>query len=228
MSQHPRYVAIEGCIGVGKTTLTRKLAEHFGARKVLEVVEENPFLPDFYRDAKAHAFKTQIFFLLSRFKQQEALAQGDLFAEHTVADYMFAKDRIFAELTLSDAELELYLDMYEVLNARVPKPDLVLYLQAPLSVILSRIRKRGRDFERDIDPDYLGALTASYRRYFSSYDETPLLIVDTSNLNFPASESDMQVILDAIARQPQGVFHLDAHGFGEAELELLFPEEARG
>lgn len=221
MSQRPRYIAIEGCIGVGKTTLTRILAESFKARTVLEVVEENPFLPDFYRDARAHAFKTQIFFLLSRFKQQENLAQGDLFTRFTVADYLFAKDRIFAELTLTDAELELYLEMFRVLNARVAKPDLVIYLQAPLPVILERIRQRGRSFERDIDPIYLRNLTASYARFFSAYDETPLLIVDTSELNFPARESDVKIIIEAMQQIEHGTHCLNASGFLNTDPQLM-------
>ena len=215
------YIAIEGCIGVGKTTLSHLLAERFQARMVLEVVEENPFLPEFYRDPKANAFKTQIFFLLSRYKQQESLAQGELFAATTLADYMFAKDRIFAELTLSDAELALYLEMFRVLNTRVPKPDLVLFLQAPIEVILQRIQKRGRSFERDIDPGYLRDLIGSYQRFFSRYRETPLLIVDTSDLNFPQRTEDVVAIVDAIGSCREGVHRLDARGItAEPELQL--------
>ena len=140
---------------------------------------------------------------------------------------MFAKDRIFAELTLSDAELALYIDMFHALNARVPRPDLVICLQAPLPVILERIRRRGRSFERDIDPDYLRALTASYRRFFSHYNETPLLVVDTSDLDFPSRQSDVDIILDVVRSGPSGAQHLDATGLSEASPTLLFPETAQ-
>lgn len=221
MTQFPRYVAIEGCIGVGKTTLTHLLAARFKARTVTEVVEENPFLPEFYRDAKAHAFKTQIFFLFSRFRQQENLAQGDLFASSTVSDYLFAKDKIFAELTLTDAELALYMEIYRVLDTRVPKPDLVVFLQAPIEIILARIRQRGRDFEKDIDPDYLRNLVAAYQRFFGRYRDTPLLIVDTSDLNFPNRSSDVDLIVDAVGNCRSGCKRLDARGFSDAALELL-------
>lgn len=220
LPQQPRYIAIEGCIGVGKTTLTNILATRFSARTVCEVVEENPFLPEFYRDPVAHAFKTQIFFLLSRYKQQETLAQGDLFASTTVADYTFAKDRIFAELTLSNNELALYSEMYNVLNTRVPKPDLVVFLQAPIDIILQRIRRRGRDFERDIDPDYLRNLIGSYQRFFGHYREAPLLIVDTSDLNFPARQKDVETIVDAIGACGSGVHRLDARGVANESPEL--------
>jgi deoxyadenosine/deoxycytidine kinase len=220
LTTNPRYIAIEGCIGVGKTTLTRILAERFSARTVCEVVEENPFLPEFYQNPKVHAFKTQIFFLLSRYKQQETLAQGELFSSTTVADYTFAKDRIFAELTLSDAELALYTEMYNVLNTRVPKPDLVLFLQAPLDVILARIRNRGRSFERDIDADYLRSLIGSYQRFFAQYDETPLLIVDTADLNFPTCAQDVELIVDAMFSCKHGVHRLDARGLKNRESQL--------
>ena len=152
---HVRYVTVEGCIGVGKTTLTHLLSGALGARTVLEVVEENPFLPDFYKDKASHAFKTQMFFLLSRFKQQEALQQGDLFSSTVVSDYLFAKDRIFAELTLSSSEMALYDQIFRALSSKVRAPDLVIYLHAPMSTILERIERRGRSFEKDIDRGYL-------------------------------------------------------------------------
>jgi len=204
---HPRgptYVAIEGCIGVGKTTLTHLLADHLGGRTVLEVVEENPFLPEFYADPVAHAFKTQMFFLLSRFKQQEALAQRELFDGVAVADYLFAKDQIFAELTLADHELGLYDQVFRALQTKVKVPDLVIYLQAPLPVILRRIEKRGRAFEKDIDPAYLERLTNAYQRFFARYDASPLLIVDTEDLNFPERREDLDAVLAAAAEVASG------------------------
>lgn len=197
-----RYVTVEGCIGVGKTTLTHLLTKTLAARTVLEVVEENPFLPDFYKDKTAHAFKTQMFFLLSRFKQQEALLQGDLFAGAVVSDYLFAKDRIFAELTLSASEMSLYDQIFRALASKVRSPDLVVYLHAPMEVILERIARRGRSFEKNIDHQYLQDLVAAYGRFFSSYDEAPVLMIDTADLNFPARDSDLAVVLDALARFP--------------------------
>jgi deoxyadenosine/deoxycytidine kinase len=197
-----RYVTIEGCIGVGKTTLTHLLTQALQARTVLEIVEENPFLPDFYKDKTAHAFKTQMFFLLSRFKQQEALLQGDLFAGAVVSDYLFAKDRIFAELTLSPSEMSLYDQIFRALASKVRSPDLVVYLHAPMETILERIARRGRSFEKDIDRGYLEDLVNAYGRFFSSYDEAPVLMIDTSDLNFPARDTDLHVVLDALTRFP--------------------------
>jgi deoxyguanosine kinase len=207
IAERLRYVAIEGCIGVGKTTLTRLLSSAFHARTVLEVVEENPFLPDFYRDKEANAFKTQVFFLLSRFKQQEQLAQEDLFQKNTVADYLFDKDRIFAELTLSDSELSLYHSVFAALIRQVRAPDAVIYLHAPLDIALERIRRRGRSFEVDMDRGYLEDLVAAYNHFFASYPETPggapTLIVDTEHLNFPDRDGDLEVILDALSTFPR-------------------------
>jgi deoxyadenosine/deoxycytidine kinase len=197
-----RYVTVEGCIGVGKTTLTHLLSKTLGARTVLEVVEENPFLPDFYKDRVAHAFKTQMFFLLSRFKQQETLQQGDLFQGVVVSDYLFAKDRIFAELTLSPSEMALYDQIFRALHDRLRSPDLVVYLHAPMELILERIARRGRAFEKDIDRGYLESLVDAYGRFFSSYDEAPVLVIDTADLNFPARHGDLDVVLQALESFP--------------------------
>jgi deoxyguanosine kinase len=194
-----RYVVVEGCIGVGKTTLTHLLSRHLTARTVLEIVEENPFLPEFYEDPKAHAFKTQMFFLLSRFKQQQELGQQSLFEASTVSDYLFAKDRIFAELTLSDSELGLYDQVFQALSTKVPVPDLVIYLHAPLDVILQRIQRRGRSFEQNMDPAYLERLCSAYERFFARYTGCPTLLVDTEDLNFPERQEDLQVLLAAAA-----------------------------
>ena len=161
MEPRHRYIVVEGPIGVGKTSLTRALSKRFNARSVFELVEENPFLASFYQDRNKHAFQTQLFFLLSRFKQQQELFQQELFSQVTVSDYLFAKDRIFASITLDPNELALYERVYEHLGPRVMKPDLVIYLQARLDVLLARIRKRGREFERKFDPEYLAELAAS-------------------------------------------------------------------
>jgi deoxyguanosine kinase len=203
----PRYIVVEGPIGVGKTTLTRALAKHFGGRTVFEIVEENPFLADFYTDRDKYAFQTQLFFLLSRFKQQEQMAQQDLFAKVTVSDYLFAKDRVFASLTLDGAELGLYDRVYEALGTRVPRPDLVIYLQARLDVLLTRIRARGRPFERDFDVDYLRGLCEAYNDYFFRYDETPLLVVNTSDIDLKDSPEDLEHLIKEIQGLRGGTKH---------------------
>ena len=197
-----RYVTVEGCIGVGKTTLTHLLSRHLSGHTVLEVVEDNPFLPEFYRDQAAHAFKTQMFFLLSRFKQQEALIQADLFSRTLVSDYLFDKDRIFAELTLSQSELSLYEQIFRALASKVRSPDLVVYLHAPMEVILERIERRGRPFEKDIDRGYLEALVEAYGRFFRTFDAAPVLTIDTADLNFPENERDLDVVLHTLGAFP--------------------------
>jgi deoxyadenosine/deoxycytidine kinase len=203
-----RYVVVEGPIGVGKSTLTRLLIDQFQGRGVFEVVEENPFLASFYSDRDKYAFQTQLFFLLSRFRQQQALFQDDLFSHVLVSDYLFAKDRIFATITLDPNELALYERVYENIAPRVRKPDLVVYLRARIDVLLARIKKRGREFERRFDPEYLEELCSTYNDFFFRYDETPLLVVDTSEIDFVASDDDFREILGAITKMKKGTVHL--------------------
>jgi deoxyguanosine kinase len=205
--ERPRYIAVEGPIGVGKAALAQALAERLGARLVLEQAEENPFLASFYGDRRKHAFQAQLFFLLSRFQQQQALFQQDLFTQSTVADYVFAKDRIFAALTLSADELALYDRVYELLGPRTVKPDLVVYLQARADVLLSRVRRRGRDFERSVDADYLEILAKSYNDFFFHYDETPLLVVNTSDIDPEQNPEDLETLLAVIRRHRKGTQH---------------------
>lgn len=212
ISDRARYIVVEGPIGVGKTALTTILTKSLKARALLEVVEENPFLASFYSDRAKFAFQTQLFFLLSRFRQQQELWQQDLFAQVTVSDYLFAKDRIFATLTLDANELSLYERVWDVMGPRVIKPDLVIYLQARVEVLLARIRKRGRDFERRFDPDYLGQVCRAYSDFFFHYKETPLLVVNTSDIDFVSDPGDLEPLLAAVRRMKKGTQYYNPLG----------------
>jgi deoxyadenosine/deoxycytidine kinase len=167
-------------------------------------VEENPFLSQFYQDRSAYAFQTQIFFLLSRFRQQQSLFQHDLFSSTLISDYLFAKDRIFANLNLSDDELSLYNQLATILEQRVLKPDLVIYLQARTSVLMQRIRWRGRTFEQDMEEDYLNALNAAYSYFFHHYKDSPLLVVNTDNLDFVNVPGDFDLLFEQITEKFNG------------------------
>ena len=187
-------IVVEGPIGVGKTSLTRLLAEAIGARQVLEVVEENPFLASFYQDPERYAFSTQSFFLLSRFKQSQELGQGSLFARHVVADYLFDKDWIFASLNLQGDEWELYQDLYRSLRPKLAPPDLVVYLRADPDVLLPRIAQRARPFERNMDPEYLRRLGLAYDAWFE-HCPYPLHVIEASDVDFVASAADRDAVL---------------------------------
>ena len=212
MQLKQKHIVIEGPIGVGKTTLTRALAMRFGARTVFEVVEENPFLASFYQDRNKYAFQVQLFFLLSRFRQQQDLFQQELFSQSTVSDYLFAKDRIFASVTLDPRELALYERIYDMLGPRVMKPDLVIYLQARQDVLMARIKKRGREFERKFDGEYLAELSRTYNDFFHRYDETPLLIINTSDLDFVDHEGDFDELVRAIDSIKAGTHYYQPMG----------------
>jgi len=207
MKLEHRYIVVEGPIGVGKSSLATLLAKRFSARSVMEVVEENPFLAAFYGDRMKYAFQTQMFFLLSRFRQQQELLQQDLFASVTVSDYLFAKDRIFAALTLDPNELSLYDRVFEALGPRVTRPDLVIYLQARTDVLLGRIKRRAREFERRFDEKYLSSLCRAYNDFFFHYSDTPLLVVNTSDIDFVNNPDDLEDLVSIVRQTKKGTVH---------------------
>jgi len=207
MQRRGGYIAVEGPIGVGKTSLARTLGRQMSARLVLEEVDGNPFLSRFYEDPDKFALPVQLYFLLTRYNQQRELAQQDLFAQATVSDYLFAKDRIFASLNLAPDEVALYDNVYRLLDARMAKPDLVVYIRANVDVLAARLRKRNRDFERHISLDYLERVSGAFRDFFFYYDETPLLAVDTSEIDFVTDSDDLKDLIREIERAPQGVQH---------------------
>ena len=188
------YIVVEGCIGVGKTSLARLLSDELDARLVLEVVEENPFLPKFYEDPERFGFNVQTFFLLSRYKQLRELSQGALFFDHTVSDYLFDKDFLFASLNLRGDEWDLYLDLYEQLKPKLPTPDLVVYLRADPDLLLRRIAKRDRPFERDMEADYLRRLGAAYDRHFE-HAPYPVQVIEASEVDFVERAEDRTAVL---------------------------------
>ena len=201
------YIALEGPIGVGKTTLAQVLARELNARLLLEEAEENPFLARFYDDPEKYAIPVQLYFLLTRYNQQRELLQHPLLEQATVADYLFAKDRIFANLNLAPDELVLYEQVYKLLDSKMAKPDLVVYLLARVEVLAERLRRRNRDFERDISYEYLERVSTAYRDFFFYYDEAPLLVVDTSEIDFVNNPSDLADLIREIDRAGQGVQH---------------------
>ncbi len=199
-----RYIAIEGPIGVGKSSLVELLAREMGGSTMLEEVDTNPFLPNFYGDTRKYAFQTQLFFLLSRYQQQKDIFQQDLFSSTVVSDYLFAKDRIFAYLNLDENELGLYEQVYRLLDTRIPKPDLVIYLQASTEVLQDRIRRRNKDYERGISDDYLERLVDAYNRYFFYYNDTPLLVVNTTEIDFVNDPEDLSGLIKEIREMKGG------------------------
>src|SRR5262247_766154 len=202
-----RYLVIEGVIGAGKTSLSRLLSDRLSAKLVLEEVEENPFLKDFYRDRERYAFQTQMHFLFSRYQQQRTLRQMDLFSERMVSDYLFQKDRIFAGLNLSERELALCEKVVGWLELEVTKPDVVVYLQASTDTLMERIAKRGRPFEKDMDRAYIHALNEAYNHFFFHYVEAPLLVVNTNGIDFVNDPDDFQDLLKRILVHRQGTVY---------------------
>ncbi|MBJ12855.1 MAG: deoxynucleoside kinase [Candidatus Marinimicrobia bacterium] len=195
------YIAIEGPIGVGKTSLAKLMTARLGARLVLEEFEENPFLPDFYIDPERYGFQTQLFFLLQRYRQQQELRQVDMFQNLLVTDYMFVKDRLFASLNLNEKEMSLYDTVANLLERNVIKPDLVIYLQSNTDTLMKNISLRGREMEKDIAFEYIDALNQVYTEYFFRYQDSPLVIINTSNIDFVNNSKDLDEVINFI-RQP--------------------------
>jgi deoxyguanosine kinase len=198
------YIAIEGVIGAGKTSLAKRIGERLNAKLIFEQFDDNPFLEKFYIDRKRMAFQTQMFFLINRFKQQQELHQEDLFSEHLVCDYIFEKDRIFAYLNLSKDELNLYESIYPLLARTLRKPDLVIFLQSSTDRLIYNIKKRGRKIERAITRNYLEELSEAYNHYFFRYNTTPLLIVNSSEIDFVNSDKDFDELFKQIFREDRG------------------------
>ena len=195
-----RHIAIEGAIGAGKTTLAQMVAENLGGRLVLERFEENPFLPRFYEDPERYSFQTQIFFLLSRYKQQQEFFQADLFHDFVVTDYIFEKDKIFAYLTLADEELKLYETLLAAIEKNIPTPDLVVYLQCSVERLMSNIRSRGRKMEENLSEEYIRDLNEAYNYFFFRYKASPLLIVRATDIDFVNKKDDFEELLEQVLR----------------------------
>ena len=193
-----RYVIIEGPIGVGKTSLAKRMAEHLNADALLEEPDANPFLPKFYKDMRRHAFSTQMFFLFQRVAQVSDLKQRELFENLTISDFLLEKDTLFARMNLTDEEFSLYQRIYQQLAPQAPAPDLVIYLQAPVETLIQRVNRRGNIYERNISEDYLRRLAESYTEFFYQYEKSPLLIVNSSRLNFVDRSEDFELLLQRI------------------------------
>ena len=203
-----KYIVVEGPIGVGKTTLARRLAESFGAELLLEEPEENPFLARYYENPRAHALSTQLYFLLQRARQIHGLRQEDLFSRVRVADYLMDKDRLFAELTLERDELTLYQQVYAQVGEPV-QPDLVIYLQAPVSVLQDRIANRGIAYEQAVDAHYLQQLVSAYTRFFYHYEASPLVIINAASIDFAHSDEDYELLFDKLRNVGKGRHYLN-------------------
>jgi len=215
MSDKPRFIVVEGPVGVGKTTLAKLLAASFNTELLLEGADENPFLNGFYDNQKNVAFQTQLFFLFQRAQQMQDLKQADMFRPVHVADFIMEKDRLFAELTLNEDEFKLYQQVYQHLTIDAPRPDLVIYLQAPVEVLKKRIARRGRGYEKNMTTDYLHRLNDSYARFFHDYNQSPILIVNAEELDLANNESDYTLLLEQIRKVKSG-----RHYFNPASISI--------
>ena len=194
-----QFITIEGCIGAGKTTLTRKIAEDYNARLILERFEDNPFLPQFYADPERHAFPVELYFMAERFQQLKALlSESDIFKSFTISDFLFQKSYIFAMNNLREQEAKLYRTLFDIINPNLPKPDLILYLYAPVEKLLDNIHKRGRDYEQQITPEYLNNIQQAYLEHFKYQTNARIIILDTTNIDFTKSQADYQKIIDIL------------------------------
>ena len=198
------HIAIEGTIGVGKTSLAKILAEKLDSKLILEEFEENPFLADFYKDPKRYAFQAQLFFLLSRYKQQIDFQQIDIFTKSIISDYMFMKDRIFAALNLNDKEMNLYNNVALILEKNIVYPDLIIFLQSDTDRLISNIKKRGRQYEKNIDWSYIDALNQIYNEFFFKYEKSPILIINTNDIDFVNDAKDLNEILSIVQKPVHG------------------------
>ncbi len=202
--RNPGYVVVEGPIGAGKTTLAHKLAQAFGSDLLLEQPDDNPFLERFYQSRAQYALPTQLYFLFQRARQLQAMKQGDMFRPVQVADFLLEKDSLFARLNLDDHEWRLYEQVYAQLSLDIPVPDLVVYLQAPVDVLMERVRRRGKHYERHIERDYLESIVEGYTRFFYHYTAAPLLVVNAAEVNFVDSEPDFQMLLEHLRKVRSG------------------------
>lgn len=199
-----RYIAIEGVIGAGKSSLTEMLSAKLDAKLIMEQFDENPFLEKFYEDRKRFAFQTQMFFLINRYQQQQQLKQQDLFSSVTVSDYIFDKDKIFAYLNLNGEELKLYENIFPLLERDIPKPDLVIFLQSSIDRLMANIKSRGRKYEKNLTRQYLTELSEAYNNFFFKYNSSPLLIVNTSEIDFVNNQNDFNELYAQIFREDRG------------------------
>lgn len=204
-----RYIVVEGPIGAGKTTLAQRMADHLNGALLLEKPDKNPFLQEFYDDIPRYALQTQLFFLFQRANQLQGDAQTDMFTKVTVSDFLFDKDQLFARLTLSDAEYDLYQQIYRHLQPKATAPDLVIYLQASPATLIERVRQRGNTFEKNISEEYLWRLNESYTRFFHQYEDAPVMIINSENLNFVDSQEDFDLLLQLVSqmRGPREYFN---------------------
>ena len=194
----PRFIAVEGAIGAGKTSLVNLLEQQYSARVILEENDSNPFIAKFYEDQETYSFQTQIFFLLSRYNQYMELAQRDLFNSVVVIDYLFQRDKIFAQLNLEDHEYRLYEQIFNLISSKAPKPDLVIFLQASTEVLLERVSKRGREYESFMDPDYLDSVNKAFNNFFFYYSDTPLLVINTNEIDFVEKKCDLEELINKV------------------------------